>query len=70
MEHSFADKPTPVKQEKPGGPKLDPEKKILPVLRTLSNTDFPQTAIVVGPQGELWLPGTQISSVRRCPGPA
>jgi hypothetical protein len=49
-----------VKQEKPGGPKLDPENKILPVLRALSNTDFPQTAIVVGPQGELWLPGTEI----------
>jgi hypothetical protein len=49
-----------VKQEKPGGPKLDPEKKILPVLRGLSNTDFPQTAIVVGPQGELWLPGTEV----------
>jgi hypothetical protein len=49
-----------VKQEKPGGPKLDSEKKILPVLRALSNADFPQTAIVVGPQGELWSPGTQI----------
>lgn len=49
-----------VKQEKPGGPKLDPEKKILPVLRALSNTDFPQSAIVVGPQGELWLPGTGV----------
>ena len=49
-----------VKQEKPGGPKLDPEKKILPVLRALSNTDFPQTAIVAGPQGELWLPGTEV----------
>jgi hypothetical protein len=49
-----------VKQEKPGGPKLDPDKKILTVLRALSNADFPQTAIVVGPQGELWLPGTQI----------
>lgn len=49
-----------VKQEKPGGPKLDSEKKILPVLRGLSNTDFPQTAIVVGPQGELWLPGMEV----------
>jgi hypothetical protein len=49
-----------VKQDKPGGPKLDPDKKILPVLRVLSTTDFPQTAIVVGPQGELWLPGTEI----------
>ncbi|HSK45482.1 MAG TPA: CapA family protein [Candidatus Binatia bacterium] len=49
-----------VKQEKPGGPKLDSERKILPVLRALSKTDFPQTAIVVGPQGELWLPGTEV----------
>ena len=49
-----------VKQEKPGGPKLDPDKKILPVLRALSHADFPQTAIVVGPQGELWLPGTEV----------
>jgi hypothetical protein len=48
------------KQEKPGGPKMDPEMKILPVLRGLSNADFPQTEIVVGPQGELWPPGTQI----------
>jgi len=50
-----------VKQEKPGGPKLDPDMKILSVLRGLSNADFPQTAIVVGPQGELWLPGTEVS---------
>jgi hypothetical protein len=55
----------PVKQEKPGGPppggpKMDSEMKILPVLRALSNTDFPQTAVVVGPHGELWLPGTQV----------
>lgn len=49
-----------VKQEKPGGPKLDPDMKILPILRALSNTDFPQTAIVVGPQGELWLPGREV----------
>jgi hypothetical protein len=49
-----------VKQEKPGGPKLDSEMKILPVLRALSDADFKQTAIVVGPQGELWLPGTEV----------
>jgi hypothetical protein len=49
----------PVKQEKPGGPKMDSEMKVLPVLRALSNADFKQTAIVVGPQGELWLPGTE-----------
>jgi hypothetical protein len=49
-----------VKQDKPGGPKLDPEMKILPVLRSLSSADFPQTAIVVGPQGELWTSGTEV----------
>jgi Bacterial capsule synthesis protein PGA_cap len=49
-----------VKQDKPGGPKLDAEMKILPVLRALSNADFKQSAIVVGPQGELWLPGTEV----------
>jgi hypothetical protein len=48
-----------VKQDKPGGPKLDAERRILPILRSLSSSDFPQSAIVVGPQGELWLPGTQ-----------
>jgi hypothetical protein len=50
----------PAKQEKPGGPRMDPEIKILPVLRALSNADFKETAVVVGPQGELWLPGTEI----------
>jgi hypothetical protein len=50
----------PVKQEKPGGPKMDAEMKILPVLQSLSSADFPQTAVVVGPQGELWLPTTEM----------
>jgi hypothetical protein len=49
----------PVKQEKPGGPKMDPDMKILPVLSALSSADFKDTAVVVGPQGELWLPGTE-----------
>ena len=57
----------PVKQEKPGGPKLDAEMKILPVLRALSNTDFPQTAVVVGPQGELWLPGSIVPPCVKAP---
>jgi capsule synthesis protein PGA_cap len=57
----------PVKQEKPGGPKIDPEMKILPVLRALSKSDFPQTAVVVGPQGELWLPGTEVPPCSNAP---
>src|SRR5215470_13596582 len=51
----------PVKQAKPGGPKMDPEAQIIPVLRALSIADFNQSAVVVGPQGEL-LPGTRIPS--------
>jgi Bacterial capsule synthesis protein PGA_cap len=49
-----------VKQDKPGGPKMDPDMRILPVLRSLSTADFPQSAIVVGPKGELWPPGTEV----------
>ena len=56
-----------VKQEKPGGPKMDPEMKILPVLRSLSNADFKETAVAVGPQGELWLPGTEIPPCLKAP---
>ena len=50
----------PVRQEKPGGPRLDPQLSIVPILRTLSQTDFRQTGIVVGPRGELSLPGTKL----------
>jgi hypothetical protein len=62
----------PVKQEKPGGsppggPRLDAEMKVLPVLRALSNTDFPQSAVVVGPRGELWLPGSIIPPCANAP---
>lgn len=46
----------PVKQEKPGGPKLDPEMKIVPVLRELSTSDFGSSAVVVGADGALTLP--------------
>jgi Bacterial capsule synthesis protein PGA_cap len=49
-----------VKQEKPGGPKMDAEMKILPVLRGLSRADFPQTGVTVGARGDLWLPGIEV----------
>jgi hypothetical protein len=57
----------PVKQEKPGGPKVDPAMRIVPVLRALSNADFKRNAVVVGPQGELWLPGTEIPPCSNAP---
>ena len=56
-----------VKQEKPGGPKLDPKLSIVPILRSLSHADFRQSGIVVGPRGELWLPGTQVPECSNAP---
>jgi hypothetical protein len=57
----------PVKQEKPGGPKLDPDSRIVPILRSLSHVDFPDTGVVAGPRGELWLPGTRIPECSNAP---
>jgi hypothetical protein len=57
----------PVKQEKPGGPKLDPAMSVLPILRNLSKSDFPQTAIAVGPRGELWLSGVPVPECSNAP---
>jgi Bacterial capsule synthesis protein PGA_cap len=57
----------PVRQEKPGGPKLDPALTIVPIVRSLSQTDFPDTGIVAGPRGELWLPGTRVPECSNAP---
>src|SRR5258708_472807 len=43
----------PVKQIKPGGPKFDPDMRVLPILRSLSETDFGANSVRVGQQGEL-----------------
>jgi hypothetical protein len=57
----------PVKQEKPGGPKLDPAMAIVPVLRNLSLEDFNANAVVVGPRGELSVPGMQAPECSNAP---
>lgn len=46
----------PVKQEKPGGPKLDPDMKIVPLLRELSTSDFGENSISVSNDGLLTPP--------------
>jgi poly-gamma-glutamate capsule biosynthesis protein CapA/YwtB (metallophosphatase superfamily) len=56
----------PVKQIKPGGPKFDSDMKILPVLRSLSETDFGSSSIRVGPQGELAPPTGQPTPIADC----
>lgn len=57
----------PVKQEKPGGPKLDFAMSILPILRSLSKADFGPNAITVGPRGELLLPGIPVPECSNAP---
>jgi poly-gamma-glutamate capsule biosynthesis protein CapA/YwtB (metallophosphatase superfamily) len=56
----------PVKQIKPGGPKFDSDMKILPILRSLSETDFGVNSVRVGPQGELAPPSSQRGPVANC----
>jgi poly-gamma-glutamate capsule biosynthesis protein CapA/YwtB (metallophosphatase superfamily) len=43
----------PVRQEKPGGPKLDAAMSIVPILRDLSTTDFGESSVIVGEDGKL-----------------
>ena len=43
----------PVKQEKPGGPRLDAEMRIVPILRELSSIDFGGNAVTVAVDGTL-----------------
>ncbi|HEX5433811.1 MAG TPA: hypothetical protein VFY05_06210, partial [Candidatus Angelobacter sp.] len=57
----------PVKQEKPGGPTLDPSMSILPVLRNLSLEDFGNSGVAVGPRGELRLPGVPAPECANAP---
>jgi hypothetical protein len=43
----------PLKQEKPGGPKFDSEKKIIPVVKALSEQDFSSSAVKVSEDGTI-----------------
>ncbi len=45
------------KQIKPGGPRLDPEAAVLPLVRQLSEEDFGKTAVRISDKGELSAPG-------------
>jgi hypothetical protein len=56
----------PVKQTKPGGPKFDSEMKILPILRSLSETDFGSSSVRVGELGELTPPSGYPTPIADC----
>jgi hypothetical protein len=42
-----------VRQEKPGGPRLDPARTIIPIVRQLSQEDFGASAVKVGEDGKI-----------------
>lgn len=46
----------PLKQEKPGGPKIDSSKQVISVIKSLSEQDFSATAIKVSEDGTLSFP--------------
>jgi Bacterial capsule synthesis protein PGA_cap len=50
------------RQEKPGGPHLDPAGSVIPVLRRLSVEDFGDSAVRVGEDGSLTPPGAAVSA--------
>lgn len=41
----------PIIQEKPGGPKLDPEKKVIREIQSLTRSDFPETKLNIDHNG-------------------
>jgi poly-gamma-glutamate capsule biosynthesis protein CapA/YwtB (metallophosphatase superfamily) len=43
----------PIRQDEPGGPRLDLQREILPILRQLSAEDFGRRAVVAGDDGRL-----------------
>jgi Bacterial capsule synthesis protein PGA_cap len=46
----------PARQERPGGPKLDPAGTVIPLVRRLSEEDFGAAAVRVGDDGRLTSP--------------
>ncbi|MGH9576657.1 MAG: hypothetical protein ACRD3R_04390, partial [Terriglobales bacterium] len=46
----------PVKQIKPGGPLLDPEAAVIPLVRQLSEEDLGKAAVRISSKGELTAP--------------
>lgn len=49
----------PVRQEKPGGPKMDSSMAILPILSQLSSSDFGEDGVMVSEDGSLKPPNLQ-----------
>jgi poly-gamma-glutamate capsule biosynthesis protein CapA/YwtB (metallophosphatase superfamily) len=50
----------PVKQERPGGPHLDANRSIIPILSQLSQQDFGTSALRINPDGEISPPAEMV----------
>jgi hypothetical protein len=59
----------PARQERPGGPRLDPTGAVIPVVRRLSKEDFGAAAVHVADDGTLAPPPPAVSAARERPGP-
>lgn len=53
----------PVRQEKPGGPKLDPAGEIIPLVRDLSRADFGEDAVTVKDDGTILPPTPRLTAL-------
>jgi hypothetical protein len=54
----------PARQERPGGPRLDPAGAVIPVVRRLSQEDFGASAVHVGDDGTIGPPGGTVAATR------
>ena len=52
----------PARQDRPGGPKLDPTSAVIPVVRRLSQEDFGPAAVSVADDGALAPPGGPVAA--------
>ncbi len=54
----------PARQERPGGPRLDPARAVIPVVRRLSREDFGPTAVHVEDDGAIGPPAAAATALR------
>jgi hypothetical protein len=59
----------PARQERPGGPRLDPAGAVIPVVRGLSREDFGASAVRVADDGALAPPEPAVSALERSVAP-
>ncbi|HWZ45978.1 MAG TPA: CapA family protein [Candidatus Saccharimonadales bacterium] len=57
----------PIRQIKPGGPRLDPEMAIVPIVRDLTRADFRENGVKIGMRGELWPPSENVPGCSEWP---